>query len=77
MYQGLWYEAARDRWRVKIVRSGVLIHRSYHHDYDEALRIWEDIQRDLLRSRPRLVTQPTSDIAKFLRQPPPGAGVVT
>lgn len=77
MYQGLWYEKGRDRWRVKIVRHGVLIHRSYHHDYQEALRIWNDIQNQLRQRRPRIISQPTSDIEKFLRQPLPGAGVVT
>jgi hypothetical protein len=78
MVQGLWYEQARDRWRVKIILSGELFHRSYHHDYEEAFRTWTQVQEQIRSCRTRVLPpQARSPIAKFLRQPPPGAGVVS
>jgi hypothetical protein len=78
MPKGIWYETSRSRWRVKIVRNRELIHRSYHHDYDEALRVWTRIQEETrISCRPLISSEPTSLIDQFLRQPRPGAGVVT
>ena len=35
---GLWYDAPRRRWRVRIYRKGLMRHLSYHNAYEDALR---------------------------------------
>lgn len=40
--RGIWYEKSRDRWRVKLYRSGELIERSYHKTYELAFEAWKN-----------------------------------
>lgn len=39
--KGIWFEAKRNRWRVKLFSDGVLVHRSYHHSYEAAHSTWK------------------------------------
>jgi len=34
---GLWYDAKRHRYRVRVYRRARIIHLSYHHDLEAAL----------------------------------------
>ena len=40
---GVWYEATRKRYRVRLYKEGEVFHLSYHGDVDEALEAWEDV----------------------------------
>lgn len=43
---GLWYEAARNRWRVRLYKQRQLYHLSYHTDYTEALSALHHARRN-------------------------------
>jgi hypothetical protein len=64
--KGIWYEKGRNRWRVKLVRDRVLIHRSYHREYDEALSAWTQATNNIVREVPKVSA---SLINQFLCQP--------
>lgn len=70
--QGIWYEKARDRWRVKLVQDKVLLHRKYYKTYEEALEVWKAVKKEH-RIRPNLVIpiKEASLINRFLCQPLP------
>ena len=73
--QGIWFEKGRNRWRVKLSTNGQVYHRSYHHDYDDAFITWTRVKRELMLPRPEISEfEALSLIARFLRQPLPGAG---
>jgi len=67
---GIWYEAGRDRWRVKIVRDRKLLQRSYHKTYEEALTTWTEVQKNY-RSKLTLdlPLQDASLVHQFICQP--------
>jgi len=68
---GIWYEKKRDRWRVKLFYNGVLVHRSYHKVYDDALNAWKIAKKKMIKPRPMLPIAEASLINKFLYQPLP------
>jgi hypothetical protein len=72
---GLWYEVARNRWRVKLCKDGEIYHRSYHRSYEVAYDTWKTAKKTVLQPPDVAVMasgQALTPIAKFLRQPPPG-----
>lgn len=71
--KGIWYEKERDRWRVKLVADGILLHRSYHREYSDALVAWQDTKNNMVRPRPR--PEP-SLINQFLCRPLVGSSRV-
>ncbi len=71
--KGIWYEKERRRWRVKLVSEGVLLHRSYHKDYVNALEAWQDTKRKMVHPRP---VPEASLINQFLCRPLVGVGRV-
>lgn len=65
--KGVWYEKARDRWRVKVIRDRVTVHQSYHKDYQVALSTWLQVQREI---KTTIIPVPRASlINKFLCQP--------
>lgn len=42
---GIWYEAERDRYRVRVYKGTTVIHLSYHADYTDALSAWHEAHR--------------------------------
>lgn len=74
-YPGIWHEAPRNRWRVKLCKDGEIYHRSYHHSFAEALETWV-LAKKLAAQPASLTIRATTPVAKFLRQPLPGAGEV-
>lgn len=65
--RGITYERGRDRWRVKLVKQGVLLHRSYHKEYEAAYEAWLGVKT--ATPRPELVAPQPSPINRFLCQP--------
>lgn len=66
---GLWYEAARKRWRVRLYKKRHLYHLSYHSDYHEALSALYDARRN--RPKAPLVQEP------FANKPPTTRNLIT
>lgn len=65
--KGIWYEKARNRWRVKLVADGILLHRSYHKYYEDAYTAWLTVKQ---APRPFQIPVPAaSPINRFLCQP--------
>lgn len=71
--KGIWYEKERRRWRVKLVSDGVLLHRSYHKNYSDALEAWQDTKRKMVYPRP---VPKASLINQFLCRPLVGSSRV-
>jgi len=71
--KGVWYEVKRDRWRVKLFCDGVLFHRSYHREYDEALLEWQQAKRKMKKPRLIVPLAEASLINRFLCRPLPGS----
>ena len=71
--KGIWYEKERNRWRVKLVADGILLHRSYHREYSDALVAWTETKRNMVR--PKLRPGP-SLINQFLCRPLVGSSRV-
>ena len=65
--RGITYEKGRKRWRVKLVKNGVLLHRSYHREFQAAYDAWLVVK--LSTPRPELVPPKPSPINQFLCQP--------
>lgn len=61
--KGLWFEAARNRWRVRLYRNRTLFHLSYHASYEDAL----NALRNARRKRP---TAPSISDTPFAEKPP-------
>lgn len=38
--RGIWYEAKRKRWRVRLYSGTKVRHRSYHQTKEQALETW-------------------------------------
>mgnify|MGYP003625943449 CR=1 FL=1 len=36
--RGVWYEEARNRWRVQVYFDGALVEKSYHRSYESAIQ---------------------------------------
>lgn len=66
---GLWYEAARKRWRVRLYKNRHLYHLSYHADYHEALNTLHDARR----KRPKAIM----NTAPFADKPPTTRNLIT
>lgn len=67
---GIWFEAPRNRWRVKLCRDGEIYHRSYHYNYTEALEAWTLAKHQAMQPMSAtLAEQMMTPVAKFLRQP--------
>ncbi len=71
--KGIWYEKARDRWRVKLVHDGVLLHRNYYKTYELAYDAWLDTKKKMVRPKPLIPIPESSLINRFLCQPRYGA----
>ena len=41
--RGIFFEKKRNRFRVRLYKKGVVIHRSYHHSLKEALVIYNQV----------------------------------
>lgn len=67
--KGIWYEKKRRRWRVKLVFEGVLLHRSYHKEYADALAAWVKTKKSMVRPRPLIPIPESSLINRYLCQP--------
>ncbi len=74
--RGIWYEKERDRWRVKLIHEGALLHRSYHKVYDDALKAWKQAKKSIVRPKPQLPIPESSIINQFLCRPLPGSSRV-
>lgn len=44
--RGLWYEAPRKRWRVRLYKKRHLCHLSYHASYEEAIEALSAARRN-------------------------------
>jgi hypothetical protein len=67
--KGVWYEKRRDRWRVKLFCDGVLFHRSYHRQFNDALAAWQSAKKQMIRPRPIVPLSESSIQNRFLCQP--------
>ena len=38
--KGIYFEAARQRWRVRLYKQGEVIHLSYHRSIEDAMEGW-------------------------------------
>jgi len=74
--KGIWYEKARNRWRVKLCYDGELIHRSYHKEYEAAVEAWQGAKKSMVRPKPEVPIHLCSKINRFLCRPLPGASRV-
>jgi len=71
--KGIWFEINRNRWRVKLFCDGILFHRSYHKNYNDALIAWHKAKKQMVRPKPEVPIHLSSDINRFLCQPLLGA----
>ena len=67
--KGVWFEANRNRWRVKLFCEGQLFHRSYHRSYSNALAAWQQAKKQMIQPRPVIPLSESSPINRFLCQP--------
>lgn len=61
--RGLWYEAPRKRWRVRLYKRGRLYHLSYHTTYKDALAALQAARRHKPEDQPLFhpfANQPTT-----------------
>lgn len=54
--RGLWYEAKRNRWRVRLYKQRHLCHLSYHSSYADAVETLHQAKRN--RPKVELPTNP-------------------
>jgi hypothetical protein len=70
---GVYYEEARNRWRVRLYKDGRVIHRSYHPTEEEAWTTWINAKRKQAETKigpPKIVEKPTiSNLLDALLQP--------
>lgn len=49
--RGIWFEAARNRYRVRLYRRGRIVHLSYHADAESAAKAYEEAKAEVERIR--------------------------
>ncbi len=45
IYKGIYFETARNRWRVRLYRGNLICHLSYHDTQEDAERAYEDAKK--------------------------------
>jgi hypothetical protein len=66
---GIWYETAKDRWRVRLYKNNVVVFRSYFKTFEEALAAYYDakgIQKNTIVTNIEDVRLEANDINSML-----------
>lgn len=65
--KGIWYEAPRKRWRVKLSFRGEIFTRSYHASFEDAYAAWLDAKRQIKKARTcDLPPRPPTPLEQFI-----------
>jgi len=68
-FEGLYYESARKRWRVRIYRGSKVVFLRYHKDYTLALADWKKARRENPPAQKTPISKEAMIIAKWLLSP--------
>lgn len=63
---GIWYEAERDRFRVRVYKGTHVFHLSYHDDLDDALSAWHKAHSEKAMIREHALLRSTDDQLAYL-----------